>query len=150
MLARIHRSMKEREGGFTLIELLVVMIIIGILAAIAIPVFLNQRDKAKDTSAKADATTIGKDLASYYVDGTAATTVSSTAAGGTWKINDGTADVETGKLSAGNTATGKGVDDSNWCVKVVSGSTAGTVYFYSSTDGLTSGTGGSATACSGL
>ena len=68
MLARIRKASEEREGGFTLIELLVVIIIIGILAAIAIPVFLNQRQKGYDAQAKSDARNIATLEETYMTD----------------------------------------------------------------------------------
>ena len=64
MLTRINKH--RGEAGFTLIELLVVVIIIGILAAIAIPVFLNQRNSARNASVQSDLRTIALEAESYY------------------------------------------------------------------------------------
>jgi type IV pilus assembly protein PilA len=68
MLARIRKAMEEKDEGFTLIELLVVIIIIGILAAIAIPVYLNQRNKGYDSAAKADAKALATLEEGYLTD----------------------------------------------------------------------------------
>jgi type IV pilus assembly protein PilA len=62
------RQRAQDEKGFTLIELLVVILIIGILAAIALPAFLNQRAKAQDTEAKSAARTAQTALETYYTD----------------------------------------------------------------------------------
>lgn len=96
MIARVAKAMNEKEKGFTLIELLVVIIIIGILAAIAIPVFMNQRQKAVDSSVQSDLRTLATQIEDYWVENQKYPETA------TWE--DGSAEIgdETISISAGN------------------------------------------------
>jgi type IV pilus assembly protein PilA len=124
MLARIRKAQENGEGGFTLIELLVVMIIIGILAAIAIPAFLSQKKKGYEASMKSDLRSIATEVSTQLVDspgfaevtaGTNAVVVSAytdstkaTAVGtpGTIALSNGNALATTGTASSVTAGTG--------------------------------------------
>jgi type IV pilus assembly protein PilA len=132
MSVRLHRLREEREGGFTLVELLIVIIIIGILASIAIPIFLNQRNKAYDAAAKSDLKGMQVAEESYLSDFSTYTT----AVTGTTSLTS-----EGFKPSSSTTNTVVGiVGGSSWCVKSVS--QTGTSYYLGNNSG-----GPTTTAC---
>jgi prepilin-type N-terminal cleavage/methylation domain-containing protein len=133
------------DAGFSLIELLVVMIIVGVLASIAIPMFLNQRSKAHDSATKADLNALGKEIGTYFVDGMGTLTLDFAAAPGKVVVSDGSTYTSTVNLTNGTARPSSGVssnlnDPDRWCVALTD--TEGLVkeYRYSAGAGLEEGT----------
>lgn len=139
---RAPRCGESRDDGFTLIELLVVMIVIGVLAGIAIPVFLSQRAKAHDAGTQADVSNLGKEVASYFVDGTGPLTLAMSVPG-RLDITDGAyatyARLTVGSVPPASSASANLDDSVNWCVALTDPKGKIKTYRYSGLSGLEPG-----------
>lgn len=148
MFARLRVTHASRsradDAGYSLIELLVVIVILGILAAVAIPVFLSQRTKSYEAGLKTDLRTIANEVegqnttngdytkTTWKTAGTAAV-ANATITGVGQVVGDST----TVSLSPGDTITWIGATQSSFCVKASNPHAAAPLYYTSTGGGIT-------------
>lgn len=136
----------KNNDGFSLVELLVVLLIMSVIAGIAVPLYLNQKQRAYLAVAQSDATSVGEEISSIVSDytsfGTLAGTINITGGfivfdGMTSATGSGMANTTAGaglsgpltttsspRLSNGSTLTGNwGTNSINWCIEVINNGT---------------------------
>ncbi|MEQ6901003.1 prepilin-type N-terminal cleavage/methylation domain-containing protein [Nocardioides sp. YIM 152588] len=123
----VRKPEAERDQGFTLIELLVVIVIVGILAAIAIPTFLSQRQKAVDAGIESDLKALATIEETVYTDGAG------------YSATKATLDAAGFKPSSGNVIQ-IAVTANGYCLKGTNTGGSQTFWHDSSAGGLSSGT----------
>ncbi len=138
-------SVPPRCAGFTLVELMIVMIVVGILAAIAIPVLLRQQGAAHDASTKADVSVLGVEIATYYIEGGTGLELDLTVEPGRAVLVDDSGVVSSIDITKGTALPTSGAvadldDESAWCVALTDPSGSIGAFRYSAAAGLQAGT----------